>query len=302
MNKRLTKVTGVFFTLLAVSLFSYAYAYVSPGKSVGFVNDFASIISPEKQSELETTLRAFEEKTSHEVVVVTIATLGDDYIENYALKLFEEWKIGKEGADNGILFLIAPNEKKVRIEVGYGLEGALVDSEANTIIQEYVLPAFRTNDYEKGIVFGVEGIISATEGEVVSTKSGMSSNVNWGEIGFFVLFALFWGFNILIQILASSKSWWLGGALGAGAGVVMTVFSFFGITLVLGIILSVFLGVLGLLFDYLLSKNSEAILKKFSAGNNGPWGGAGGFGGGSSGGFGGFGGGRSGGGGSSGGW
>lgn len=303
MTKRLARFASVTFTLIGAGFFAFAVAYTSPGNPTGFVNDFANIIDESTQAALETKLSAFEVSTTHEIVVVIIPTLGDDYIENYAVKLFEEWGIGKKDSDNGILFLVALDDKKVRIEVGYGLEGALVDSEVNTIIQDYVLPKFRENNYVGGIESGVDGIIAATEGEEVSNASSVA-NVNWSEIAFFIIFALFWGVNILIQIFASSKSWWLGGVLGGGAGAIITLLGLFGVTITLGLFISFILAILGLILDYFVSKNASSILSKFSkGGRGGPWIGGGGFGGGSSsGGFGGFGGGGSGGGGSSGSW
>lgn len=305
MRKKLAQISGVLATLVCAGFFAFTLAYTSPGKPSGYVNDFANILDGATKASLEAKLIAFEQSSKHEITVVTIPTLGDDYIENYAVKLFEEWGIGKGDVDNGILFLIASNDRKVRIEVGYGLEGALVDSEANTIIQEYVLPQFKANNYSLGIEAGVNGIIAATEGEIVSTNSSSRSgtNVNWGEIFFFIIFAFFWAINILIQILASSKSWWLGGVLGGGAGLLLTFFGLFGVTLTFGLIVSVVLAISGFIFDYVVSKNSESILKRFGRDSNGTWIGGGGFGGGSSrGGFGGFGGGGSGGGGSSGSW
>ena len=306
MKKRLATISGVTLTLICAGFFAFALAYSSPGKASGYVNDFANILDAGTKTTLEQKLVGFETKTSHEVTVVTIPSLDGDYIENYAEKLFKEWGIGKKDVDNGILFLVAPNDREVRIEVGYGLEGALVDSEANTIIQDYVLPEFKADNYAGGIVAGVDGIITATEGEIVSTNSSSSSSmsVNWGEIFFFVIFAFFWAMNIIVQILASSKSWWLGGVLGGSAGLLMTFFGFFGVTLTFGLIVSAILAALGLLIDYFVSKNSESILKKFGRDSNGTWIGGGGFGGGSSSGgsFGGFGGGGSGGGGSSGSW
>lgn len=297
MIQKITHCIGVALVCVCIFFVAPTSAYSSPGNASGFVNDFANVLDSETRTNLEQRLSQFEKDTQHEIVVVTVPTLNDDYIENYAVKLFQEWGIGKEKADNGILFLIAPNEKKVRIEVGYGLEGALVDSEANAIIQDYILPEFKKNNYALGIRAGVDGIIQATQGEVVLQER--SKKVDWGEIIFFIIFGLVWGFAILLKIFASTKSWWLGGVLGAVTGGVITFFGFFGISLVIGGALTVVLVVLGLAFDFFASKYSETILKNIqNASNNN-----GGFGGGSSrGGFGGFGGGRSGGGGSSGSW
>src|SRR3989344_3919031 len=104
------------------------------------------------------SVRAFEASTTNEIAVVTINSLGGDTIENYAVKLFEDWKIGKERDDNGILLLIAKNDRKVRIEVGYGLEGAVPDAISNQIIQKEIVPHFKNNDFAGGIFDGVDSL------------------------------------------------------------------------------------------------------------------------------------------------
>ncbi len=274
----------LFFTPFLVS------AYQSPGKPQGFVSDFAGILSPGAKSSLESSLSSFQKETSLEIAVVTIPSLGDETIETYAVKLFEEWGIGDKEKDTGALLLVAPNERKVRIEVGYGLEGSLTDAQSNGIIQTIVLPAFRANDYEKGITEGARAMMEVVRGEGNYVPVDRTSDTQKGifyfiqHFGFIILF-------IVISIFASTKSWWLGGILGAGTGIVIGFFS----TIFIGVISTVVLTLVGLLVDYLASKGGGR------GGRGGFWGGFGGgsFGGG---GFGGFSGGSSGGGGSSGSW
>lgn len=303
MQRKLAQIAGVLGTLACAGFFAFAIAYVSPGQPTGFVNDFANIIDDDTQAKLETQLSSYRQTSNHEVVVVTISSLQGDYIENYAVKLFEEWGIGDKEKDNGILLLVASEDKKVRIEVGYGLEGALVDSEASQIIQGYIIPSFKENNYSLGIANGVDQIIKATEGEIVDVSQKKQS-VNWEEIIFFIIFGVIFAINVLIQVLASSKSWWLGGVLGGAAGSIITFLGLFGVSLFFGLFITFGFAFLGLLLDYFVSKNSNSILRHFGKGDNWPggFGGMGGFGGGGSGGFGGFGGGGSGGGGSSGSW
>lgn len=140
-------------------------AYTSPGTPSGYVNDFADVLSAEEEGVLEEKLRAFEEETSHEIAVATIASLGDDDIESYANDLFREWGVGQKDANNGVLFLAAIQDRKMRIEVGYGLEGALTDTEAKYIISSVIAPAFRDANFDKGISDGVDAIMMATESE-----------------------------------------------------------------------------------------------------------------------------------------
>lgn len=303
MKRRLAQIVGVLGTLVCAGFFVFTFAYSSPGTATGFVNDFANIIDDDTQAKLETQLSSYKESSNHEVVVVTVKSLEGDYIENYAVKLFEEWGIGNKEKDNGILFLVASEDKKVRIEVGYGLEGALIDSQANQIIQWYVLPAFKEGNYSLGVLEGANKIIKATEGEVIDVPKE-KIHIGKGEVIFFIFSALIGLLNILASALSPSKSWWLGGVLGGIVGGIITVFGFFGVSLLVGAILTFILSILGFLFDYIVSKNAAHYLAKYGKDHDnwpGGFGGMGGFGGGR-GGFGGFGGGGSGGGGSSGSW
>jgi uncharacterized protein len=278
------KRVGIIATLLLIPFI--LFGYTSPGKPAGFVNDFAKIISSETTSSLNQTLTNFNSETTIEIAVVSIPSLGDESLETYAVKLFEEWGIGKKGSDNGVLLLVAPNEKKVRIEVGYGLEPVLTDAQSSGIIQKVILPEFRNNDYDTGIKNGTEAIINVVKSEAdYSENKNSSPGVLQGLWNFGFIF-----FVVLASILGRTKSWWLGGVVGAVAGIIIGIvygFIFIGILSIVGLTL------FGLLIDYIFSKGG-------GHGPHGPW--TGGMGGGSTGGFGGFGGGRSGGGGSSGSW
>lgn len=129
----------------------------------GYVNDFAHLIDAATAAELDGLVRDTETKTSAEIAVVTVKSLDGMSIEEYASKLFADWGIGKKGHDNGVLVLVAPAERRMRIEVGYGLEPILPDALAGRIIREECLPAFRTNDYARGILQGVRRIASVIE-------------------------------------------------------------------------------------------------------------------------------------------
>lgn len=293
-------------TLIAVFLFvfsSQVYAYYSLPRATGYVNDFAQMLTPQTKQNLENKLSLFQASTTNEIAVVTIAKLNGDTIENFAVKLFAEWKIGKEKQDNGILFLISRDDHKMRIEVGYGLEGALPDAKSSRILNQVVTPLFKEGKYDEGVSRAVDEIINATKDEnynissVSSSKKGMS--VDWI---FIIIFLTQW-LLFLISILRRSKSWWLGGVLG---GVFGGAFMFwFGWSFIFGGAITVFLVFFGLLFDYFVSKTYQ---NSVASGTSIPWwiGGArgGGFGSSSGGGsaFGGFGGGSSGGGGASGSW
>ena len=127
-------------------------------KAQGYVNDFAGILNSRVSADLESELRAVERQTSAEIVLVTVPSLQGMTIEAYANGLFNEWRIGKRGKDNGVLVLAAPAERRVRIEVGYGLEPVLPDGLAGEIIRTDFLPAFRRGDFANGILAGVRHI------------------------------------------------------------------------------------------------------------------------------------------------
>lgn len=271
---------------------SSVHAYTSPGKPQGFVNDFANTLSSDAHNLLEQKLSEFNSQTTIQIAVVTVPVLGNETIETYAVRLFEEWKIGQEDKDNGVLFLIAPNDRKVRIEVGYGLEGVLTDAQSNGIIQKIVLPEFKNENMEAGIVKGTEAILSVVKSEADYSKVGTAENsIDWGKL----IYAGWFMIVIAGSILGRTKSWWLGGVLGAVGGIIIIGFIFGLLFTVKGIISIIGVTLLGLLIDFIASKGH-------GKGGGGFWGGFGGGSHGGGGGFGGFGGGSSGGGGASGRW
>ncbi len=117
----------------------------------GFVNDFANIIPDEREVGIEGTLRNYEAKTSIEIAVITTPSLEGKVIEDYAHSLFQQWGVGKRGANNGILVVIAPNEREYRVEVGSGLEGDLTDADTSIIARESLVTAFKASDYAGGV-------------------------------------------------------------------------------------------------------------------------------------------------------
>lgn len=130
----------------------------------GRVVDRANLLSPDLESRIETQLEQHERATSNQVVVVTLPSLQGTTIEDYGYQLGRHWAIGQAERNNGVLLIVAPNQRKVRIEVGYGLEGALPDAISKAIIEQEILPAFRDNDFPKGIATGVDAILAAIAG------------------------------------------------------------------------------------------------------------------------------------------
>ncbi len=283
-----------FLAVFALAFALPAFAYTSPGTPTGYVNDFAGVLSPETKTELESTLAQFHTDTGGDIAVAAVQTLGGDDIESYSNTLFREWGVGKKDSDTGILIVVAIDDRKVRIEVGYGYEGVVPDAYASRIINEVITPRFKEGDYDTGIKDGVSALIAyIKDPNAQLPEPAPSFSVNdfkffFGLFGFFIVF--------LGSILARSKSWWGGGIVGGGVAVVL--FFIFGLTVAL--ISALPLIGFGLLFDYIVSK---AYASAKGSGRIPPWWiGGGGFGGGRGGGFGGFGGGSSGGGGASGSW
>ena len=211
----------IFFIFFPFFLGQAVFAYTSPGSPAGFVNDYAGLLSVEQKQILETKLVQFEKETTNEISIVTIKNLEGDTIENFAEELFKEWGIGKAKNDNGVLLLVALDDKKMRIEVGYGLEGALTDAQSYWIIQNVIRPAFQQNDYNAGIAQAADKIIAATQGEYVPSETQKSSaKINFKTIEVFA-FLGFMAFTWLAAVLARSKSWWAGGVVGIIIGIVL---------------------------------------------------------------------------------
>lgn len=287
-----------FLIFLIVFLILPASAYYKLETPQGFVLDNAEMISEAVQTELETKLANYEKDTNHEIAVVTINSLDGDTIENFANLLFNDWGIGKKNADNGILFLIAKDDRKMRIEVGYGLEGAVTDIESKYILDRYVTPLFKADDFDGGITKGVDLIMQAGQEEIVPDDYSSKAGTAQTNIAIILAFSAFFiVFPWLAAVLGRTKRWWPGGIVGAVIGVIIFLIS--SIIIIIPIYI-----LIGLIFDYLVSKEYKKAKTSgktpswWAGGSGSSWGGS--SSGGSSGG--GFGGGSSGGGGASGGW
>lgn len=154
-------VAGILIALAAsLMLFSVALAQSAPDfpPLTGRIVDQARLLSPEREAALTASLEKLEAETSDQLVVVTVDSLQGYEIEDYGYQLGRAWGIGQKDGDNGILLIVAPNERKVRIEVGYGLEGIMTDALSAMIIHEQILPAFRVGGFERGITEGVTAI------------------------------------------------------------------------------------------------------------------------------------------------
>ena len=154
--------------------FDSAQARQTLPKPAGRITDLANVIDAGTESELDRRLDELEQKTSHEVAVATVTSLGGTTVEDYAERLFKEWGVGQAQQDNGVLVLVAPNEREMRIEVGYGLEGILPDGLAGEIIRDTFIPRFRDNDYNGGIRDGVLRVADIVEKQQVLTPEELA--------------------------------------------------------------------------------------------------------------------------------
>jgi uncharacterized protein len=135
----------------------------------GHVNDYAGILSTEAAQNLESELKAFEKTDSTQIAVLAIPSLEGENLEDFSIRVAEAWKIGQKGRDNGVILLIAKNERKIRIEVGRGLEGKLTDLVSGRIIRNEIVPRFKAGDFDGGIRQGVSSIMETIKGEYRAT-------------------------------------------------------------------------------------------------------------------------------------
>lgn len=167
----------------------------------GRVVDAAQVLTPDARAVLEDKLAAQEARTTDQFVVATVPSLQGTSVEDYANRLFRFWKLGQAEKDNGVLLLVAPNERRVRIETGYGVEGVLPDAVASTIIQTAILPDFRAGNFAGGIEKGAEAVIEvlnldpeeARERARRAAEPEMSGE-DWAHLVFIVLMIVFWGY------------------------------------------------------------------------------------------------------------
>lgn len=181
--------------LLALSWVTSAWAALEVPALKGRVNDYANMLSPGTRQQLETMLAELERSDSTQIAVLTIASLEGEVLEEYSLKVAETWKIGQKGKDNGALLLIAKNDRKLRIETGYGLEGRLTDLQAGRIIRDVIRPKFRDGDFDGGTLAGVTAMVAAVRGEYqAESQAPIKPHTNQDDffgLGIFLLFAFF---------------------------------------------------------------------------------------------------------------
>lgn len=195
----------------------------APAKQV-LVNDFTGTLTQEQNDALERKLVAFDDSTSTQIAVVIIPSLNGNDIADYNVKLFRAWKVGNKKTNNGVVLLIAKQDRKLNITTGYGLEGALPDITCKEIIDVFIVPQFKGNDYYRGIDKGVTAIMQAVKGEYVAPQ-GYNARGKKNVSGKFILIIIL----IIIFIVGSGggnggsfmsrrgfAAWTIGNMIGGG--------------------------------------------------------------------------------------
>jgi len=203
----------LFFFLLAVSLISIKTTAQNkniPALGGRRVHDEAHILAAQTVSYLEHSLRNFEDSTSNQIAVLVINSLEGESIDQYGIRVADEWKLGTKEKDNGVILIIALSEKKMRIEVGQGLEGVLPDAISNRIIRNEMAPSFRRGDYDTGVVAAVDAICQTIKGEYKG--AGPAKRKRGMPVGFVVLIII-----ILIAMRRGNRGG-RGGGWSGGTG------------------------------------------------------------------------------------
>ena len=160
---------------LALGWSALSAAQVAVPPLTGHVIDQTGTLTAEQKAVLEQTLTAFEARKGSQLAVLMVGSSAPEEIEQYALRVAEQWKLGRKKVDDGAILVVAKNDRAMRIEVGYGLEGALSDLTSKRIISETILPRFKTQDFYGGITAGVDQIIRVVDGEPLPAPSARSS-------------------------------------------------------------------------------------------------------------------------------
>jgi len=243
--------------LAAVLFWTVTLAHAAPAEVVipplkSRVTDLTATLTPEQRAALEQKLAAFEQKKGSQLAVLLVPTTQPEAIEQYGIRVAEAWKLGRKGVDDGVLLLIAKDDRKLRIEVGRGLEGVLPDATAKRVIDEFIAPSFRQGKFDDGINAGVDRIIKAIDGEPLpppKPKSGGASSgvsiddsLTWGAVLVVFLggilrsvFGVLLG-SVIAGVMAGAVSAFLGAGILGGCviGVIVFVLCLFGVSVIGG--------------------------------------------------------------------
>ena len=217
MNFLLPQFRGFCVSVVLFLLLASTSAFALPAKPTRYVNDYANVLSPGTESTLENRLKAFERQSSSQIVVAIFQKLEQGAaLEDFTYRTAESWGVGQDDKDNGAILFLFIADRKMRIEVGYGLEGAIPDITAKRIIQNEIRPALQSGDFDAGITAGVDALIQAARGEYIGTGAIASDSIRDKNEAR----------NFIIKLLLFILLWWLLSKLnknnGGGGGRVYT--------------------------------------------------------------------------------
>jgi len=233
-------------TLLLMTA-ALAYALEVPALK-SRVNDYGGMISPAAEQSLEQTLASFEASDSTQIVILTVNSLDGDAMEDFTIRVAEKWKIGQAKKDNGVILFVSKNDRRMRIEVGRGLEGVLTDLLTGRILDNIIRPKFRAGDFDGGFTEGINAIINVTRGEFKNdTPSGPLQDESPLSSYFTLLFIALY----FLVVIISKFSKILSGVAGAAAFPALVHYAIIPIGLT-GVIISVVSGfILALILPYI---------------------------------------------------
>ncbi len=213
---------------------------------VARVTDLTGTLSAQQQQAVSAKLAAFEQEKGSQVAVLMLPTTKPETIEQYGIRVAGKWKLGRKGVDDGLILLVAKNDHKVRIEVGYGLEGAVPDAIVNRIIDEFILPRFKQGDFYGGINAGVDATLKIIQGEPLPKPKAQPRHASAGQSLLSIAFPVFF----ILMLLGSQFRRLFGGpwaAAGVGAGTGLLI-GFIAASLFSGLVFGIIAAVLALVF------------------------------------------------------
>jgi len=224
---------------LFFGLFSYAVCAKEvdiPPRGQGYVNDFAGLLNSNDKLAMTKLAGELEKKTTAQIAVVTVQTTGPESIHGFSVRLFDRWRIGQEGKDNGVLLLMAVNDRKAWITTGYGLEGVIPDVIANKIVRSVMIPYFKQGQYSKGMKEGTVAVISLIAKEydvqITGQETQVYQAVHRKKSGFEIIFTIlffvliigmrsgFLGYFLLGSMMGGRRrgGYWHGAGIGGSGG------------------------------------------------------------------------------------
>ena len=240
--------TALLFSVLGILFSVPADALVGIPALKSRITDLTNTLNPGERSALEQTLAEFEARNGSQIAVLILSTTQPETIDQYAVRVQESWKLGRKGVDDGVLLVVAKDDRKLRFEIGYGLEGAIPDAAAKRIVEDDITPRFKQGDFYGGIRAGVDRVMRTIEGEPLpppraggAQSSRVPEHIDWLIPALIVLFPIFAILRLtlgrltasgLVGGIAAAAAWFIAGSLlvAAVVGLFMFVTGLFGAT------------------------------------------------------------------------